>query len=214
MNEMIRSRLLDVHVALPAVVKEDFDPVRCSVTVKPLLRRAIPSSDGGYSEEELPEIYDVPVCFPSFGGFQMTMPIAVGDVCLLVFPDYDPGAWRAAGQETGPGDIRRHHLSGAVAIFGAMRQLSSPLANFNANAMEMGAESGLRVAITPVHMEVGGASDSSALASRVDALESALTYHVHGGVTTGAGVTAVPTYDPLHVPPPMGYASAVLKVSS
>lgn len=219
-GEMIRSKLLDVHVALPAVVKEAFDATRCSVTVKPLLKRAIPAADGTYAEEDLPEIYDVPVAFPMWGGFQFTMPIAVGDVCLLVFPDYDPGAWRSSGQVTGPGDTRRHHLSGAVAIFGALRKLNAPLTSFNASAMEMGAASGLRVAVTSTQMQVGGSSDAAALASKVDALASAFSSlrsafltHVHGGVTTGTGSTsATATTSPAY----SGGASAsqVLKVGS
>jgi hypothetical protein len=166
---LIRSHLLDVHVALPAQVTEAFDPARCSVTVKPLLRRPIPAADGTFPAEDLPEIYDVPVCFPMFGGFQITMPISVGDVCMLIFPDYDPGAWRANGAETHPGDIRRHHLSGACALFGGMRTLGNPLASYNASALEFGRSSGLRVSVTASQMRVGGNTKQVALADAVRA---------------------------------------------
>lgn len=219
-GELIRSRLLDVHVALPAQVTESFDPARCSVTVRPLLKRAIPSNDGRYVEEPLPEIYDVPVLFPAFGGFQMTFPIAVGDVVTLIFPDYDPGAYRVVGAETGPGDTRRHGFSGACALPCSMLPLSSSLASFNTSAIEFGRASGFRVACTSTQLRVGGASDSAALASKVDALASAFNAHVadynlhkHPGVTAGAGTSAVGD-TPSSTYGGGASASSVLKVSS
>lgn len=217
---LIRSQLLDVHVALPAIVTEAFDPVRCSVTVKPVLRRPIPAADGTHPAEELPEIYDVPVCFPMFGSFQITMPISVGDVCMLVFPDYDPGAWRANGAETHPGDIRRHHLSGACALFGGMRTLANQLTSFNTNGIEIGPSSGVRTTFTSGGVEVGGSTDASALASKVDALASKFNDHVadynlhkHPGVTTGGGTSAVGD-TPSSAYSGGASASSVLKVSS
>jgi hypothetical protein len=219
-RELIRSELLDTYVALPAVVTEAFDAARCSVTVKPLLKRPVQADDGSFTQEELPELYDVPVCFPVFGGFQLTMPITVGNVCLLVFCDYDVAAWSLMGDVTPPGDIRRHHLTGAVAIFSALRKLSQPLSNFNSSALEFGSASGLRVACTPTQLRVGGESDSAALASKVDALASAFNAHVadynlhkHAGVTTGAGTSGT-TDTPGSTYSGGASASAVLKVSS
>lgn len=219
-QELIRSKLLDVHVALPCIVTEAFNPVRCSVTVKPLLRRPIPAADGTHPAEELPEVYDVPVCFPMFGGFQITLPIAVGDVCMVIFPDYDPGAWRANGAETHPGDIRRHHLSGACALFGGMRTLANPLTSFNTNGVEIGPASGVRTTFKSNRVEVGGATDSAALASKVDALASAFNAfigvfnsHVHTGVTTGAGSSGS-TGTPGSTYGGGASASTVLKVSA
>lgn len=219
-QELMRSELLDVHVALPAVVKEAFDPIRCSVTVKPLLKRAIPAADGSYTEEDLPEIYDVPVAWPMFGGFQMTFPIIVGDVVMLVFPDYDPGAWRSNGSVTGPGDTRRHHLSGAVALPCGLRRLNEPLTSFNTTALEFGAASGLRVSVTNAQMRVGGNADAAALASKVDALATAFNNfvgvfnaHTHGGVTTGVGTSST-SATPGSTYGGGASASAVLKVSS
>ncbi len=222
-GEAQRGASRDIHVALPCVVTEAYDPVRNSVTVKPLLDRAIPAADGGYQAEELPEIYDVPVAWPMFGGawtkFQMTFPIAVGDELLCVFPDYDIQAWRTSGQRSEPGDCRSHHLAGAVALPCALRTLSQPMTSFNATAMEFGHEAGLRVAVTQTQMQVGGVTDAAALASKVDALATAVAdvrafviAHTHGGVTTGSGASAVPTG-----PFPGGYsggssASAHLKV--
>lgn len=213
-QELMRSELLDVHVALPAVVKEDFDPARCSVTVKPLLKRAIPAADGSYTEEDLPEIYDVPVAFPMFGGFQFTMPILVGDAVVLVFPDYDLGAWRSNGGVTGPGDTRRHHLSGAVALPCGLRRLNEPLTSFNTTALEFGRSSGLRVSVTASQMRVGGNADAAALASKVDALAAVFNtfvgvFNAHtNGPGTSAPTVAGVTYGG------GASASAVLKVSS
>jgi hypothetical protein len=219
-HELIRSKLLDVHVALPAIITEAFDSARCSVTVKPLLKRPLRAPDGSFTSEELPELYDVPVCFPMFNGFQMTFPIAVGDVVMLVFCDYDVAAWSLVGDVTGPGDVRRHHLTGAVALPCGLRKLSQPMTAFNSTALEFGSASGIRISVTGSQMRVGGDADSAALASKVDALASALNTfigvynsHTHGGVTTGAGTSGT-SATPGSTYGGGASASAVLKVSS
>lgn len=208
-------------MCLPAKVTEAYDPARNAIgCVKCLLHRKIAAPDGGYQDEELPEIYDVPVAWPTFGGgggagFQITFPIAVGDVVLLVFPDYDTQAWRFSGQMTEPGDPRAHHLSGAIALPCSLRTIQQPMTSFRTNALELGHTSGHRVAITDQRTEVGGATDAAALASKVDALASTVNalialYNAHTHASSGASspATAAGAYTG------GASASAVLKVGS
>lgn len=177
---------------------EDYDPARNAIgAVKPMLNRATPAANGGVTGEELPEIYDVPVSWPILGSFQFTMPISIGDVVLVVFPDYDIQAWRSSGQQTDPGDARRHHLAGAIALPCALRTLAQPMQSYNASALEFGHSAGLRVATTLTQMQVGGTSDAAALASKVDELAATVNalvalYNAHGHGGGGASAPSTP----------------------
>lgn len=113
----IDSRWLDLHKAGPARV-ESYNAAANTVTVTPVLWRQIPTDDGDYVAEALPQIPDVKIAWPRAGGFGVTLPIQKGDFVLLLFCDAPLGAWRQNGQPGDPGDPERHGLSGPVAIPG------------------------------------------------------------------------------------------------
>lgn len=64
-----------------------------------------------------------------------------------------------------------------------------------------------------VSVAIAGDTDAVALASRVDALELAVTGHVHTSAAPGSP-TSTPTYSPTALPPPLGYASTKLLIGS
>lgn len=64
-----------------------------------------------------------------------------------------------------------------------------------------------------VSVAIAGDTDAVALASRVDALELAVTGHVHTSAAPGSPTTT-PTYNPTALPPPLGYASTKLLVGA
>lgn len=112
----LESRLLDVHTCLPGTVVT-FDPIGQSVNVQPAVKRAIPTSDGETEHEDLPIIHNVPVAFPGGGGYVMRFPITIGDHVWLMFSEAAMARWRTTGQVSEPGDLRRHDLSYACAIY-------------------------------------------------------------------------------------------------
>jgi hypothetical protein len=76
-NAAIDSRWLDLHKAGPARV-ESYNAAANTVTVTPVLWRQIPTDDGDYVAEALPQIPDVKIAWPRAGGFGVTLPIQKG----------------------------------------------------------------------------------------------------------------------------------------
>jgi phage gp45-like len=103
----------NLRVAMPAIIKKyDFKTQRADVAIdiKELYY------DG--SSSDYPMISGVPVIFPSSGGASITMPVKVGDGCLLIFLDRDGRNWLLGASGLAPQSRRVHHLSDAVAIIG------------------------------------------------------------------------------------------------
>lgn len=155
--------------------------------------------DGGQTWEDLGTLFEVPIQYPSGGGFYLAFPLAAGDPVTLVFSDIATGEWfdGAGDGVVRPADGRRHSLGYAVAIPGARpTQKAGP---DPAGALIVGSETGQGMArFTDSTVELGrGASDFVALASSVDArfaaIRSAYNLHTHTGVTTGGGVSGTTT---------------------
>lgn len=111
----IESKLLDLHTSLPARVKSYNDATQ-TADVVPVIRRAVRKRDGSVAHEDLPTIHNVPVMWHEGGGFSVRLPLAPGDHVWLIFSEAATAQWRATGQVSQPGDLRRHDLSYAAAI--------------------------------------------------------------------------------------------------
>lgn len=210
-------RLLDVHKAQPARV-ESYNASANTVTVTPMLYRQIPTDDGDYVAEALPQIPDVKVQFPRAGGFAITFPIQKGDFVLLVFCDASTAAWRQNGQPGDPGDPERHGLSGAIAIPGVFPDQQN-IASPSTTNMVMGkiGTPAAQIEITPSEVHLGaGATEAIALASKVkadmDALAAAFASWVvvaqDGGAALKAKLSALAVGPPVW---PQSYASSNAK---
>ena len=190
----IESYARDQHVALPGKVVQ-YDNALQVADIRPMVKRAVPVDDeGGHIAEELPVIPSVPVCFPRGGGFFVSFPVTAGDTGLLVFCERDITAWRTTGENSDPGDLSMHDLSNAV-FFPGLHTRAGHLTDASGSTMKLGKNGGLNVTITSVQAEVGGNTDSAALASKVDALIAAFNAHTH---TSAA--PASPTSPPVSVP--------------
>lgn len=106
------------HVAYPGRVQAYY-PETQTADVVPLIRQQVPQPDGSYVMEELPVVPSVPVIFPRVGAWFLSFPIAPNDTVQLLVNTSAIGHWRVgSGDVTDPGDLRRQHLSHAVAIPG------------------------------------------------------------------------------------------------
>ena len=200
-REALDARLESVRVAMPGIVQA-YNAATQSADVLPSVRGSVLEVDGSLTPEALPVIPDVPVMFPRAGGFFLSFPLIPGDSVLLVFSESDLGEWRRVGSVVDPGDTRRHTLAGAIAIPGLF-----PATNTITpapNGAQLGSETGVRTTFTVSQVQVGGASDAAALASRVDLLQTAHAGHTH------IGVPAVGLPSPVYTP--VSSASAILKV--
>lgn len=96
--------------ALPARVLA-VDTSASTVTVQP-----IPADYLSGVVSALPQIPDVPVCWPRAGDAVITLPLATGDYVLLLFAARALARYRDDGSEGDPQSLRTHSLSDCVAL--------------------------------------------------------------------------------------------------
>lgn len=228
----IESRLLDVHTALPGrVVKYDEDTQTVEVELQ--IKRMVEDADGKLQEETLPNLPNVPVGFPRSTSFFVSFPLAAGDFVWVVFSETSIDQWRSKGALTGPGDARRHTLTGALAIPCGYPN-DKLLTEAHATAMVCGQQGGQKVFIhAGGSVEVtdaagGSAGDFVAQSAKVkaelddvktdlDGVKSTFDVHTHIlaiAALAGAGGTgtAAPPAAPMTPPhTPASVASSNLK---
>lgn len=76
------------------------------------------SAAGIKTYAEYPVLLNVPVQFPSGGGFTLTFPVHVGDECIVLFNDRQIDNWLTSGTGLPPSIGRLHDLSDGIAIVG------------------------------------------------------------------------------------------------
>ena len=195
----IEARIAEVRVGLPAVI-QSFDATTQLAAVKPPLGDTIILEDGSEQAIELPVISDVPVQFPGGGGHSITFPVRAGDPCWLVFSDRSLDKWLDSGAVTDPIDLRRHHLTDAVALLGVRARPQAIL--------------GFEEAVTTLGQD-GASSDYVALAGAVfqalttlkNAISAAPVVPLDGGASLKAAILAALTY----WPPSMGSTTVKIK---
>lgn len=112
-NDIERKISNSIRVAMPAIIESyDFKTQKADIKIdmQELYRNE--------TSLDYPVLSGVPVIFPRCGGASITMPVARGDTCLVMFLDRDSTSWLLGGKNTKPKSMRSHHLSDAVAIMG------------------------------------------------------------------------------------------------
>ncbi|MBR2216406.1 MAG: hypothetical protein IJ849_11730 [Selenomonadaceae bacterium] len=112
---------IDLRVAAPGVI-QTVDYARQTCTVQLAIREKLRHSDGSIEDVEIPTLLDVPFFVYSGGGYCLTLPIAPGDDCLVVFGDNCMDAWWQSGGVQNQVERRRHDLSDGFAIVGFRSQ--------------------------------------------------------------------------------------------
>jgi hypothetical protein len=114
---ILEHRLSGLHVCLPARV-ESYDAATQTCSAVPAVKNLIAVEDGDDFEdfeEAYPIISDVPVASPRWGAWHLVAPLAPGDHVTLIFGERALDRWRQLGGIQGPGDLRKHDLSDAIA---------------------------------------------------------------------------------------------------
>lgn len=222
-GDVLRMYATQMHVALPGKV-ESYDASTQTASIKPMVKQVTEAEEGEISES-LPVIPNVPIAFPRAGGFFVSFPVAKGDTVLLVFCDASIDEWRATDKESEPGDLRKHTLSGAVAIPGVYAN-ANKLSDAHDENMVMGEDGGGQIHIKPngeVHLGSEDASDWVALADlvkdeisglrdTVNSFVSTFNGHIHTGTascsTGGGAVTLAPPTSSASPPNPVGDVAA------
>ncbi len=104
--------------ALPGTVIS-FNSSADTCVVRPGVNRSVPViGEDDYVFEQLPPIYDVPVCWPQGRNFRFNGTLNAGDPVLLVCLDRDASGWIRTGKPSDPDDVRESSWAHAVAIPG------------------------------------------------------------------------------------------------
>lgn len=142
----------EVWTALPGII-ESFDPVAMTCTVKPAI--LIPLKDpetAGITQVEIPVLLDVPVIYPSGGGFTLTFPIVGGDECLVVFSSRCIDTWwQNGGYKNQLTLLRMNDLSDGFALVGPRSQVRTIPALNTANVQLRTDTGETYIEITPDH---------------------------------------------------------------
>ena len=108
----------DVWTALPGVITS-FDKSTLTCNVQPTIQAKVTDrSTDTTTWENLPELLDCPVFYPSGGGFTLTFPIKEGDECLVVFSSRCIDSWWDQGGVQPQGIMRMHDLSDGIVFCG------------------------------------------------------------------------------------------------
>lgn len=117
MRLVLDGRQSTMWTAIPGIVT-DVNLAKMTCSVQPAIQGTIFDESGKTQNVNLPVLVDVPICFPSGGGFIITMPIKADDEVLVVFSSRCLDAWWQSGGIQRPMEARMHDLSDGFAIPG------------------------------------------------------------------------------------------------
>lgn len=121
--------------AMPAII-ESIDFTNQTLTAKPVTKMKKVSNHGVVSDFDMPLIVDVPFQCYKGGNYYITVPIAVGDECLIIFTDVDFSAWWQNGGFQYAEHRFLHSYSNAIAIIGLNSEVNS-IPNYSSTAVEI-----------------------------------------------------------------------------
>lgn len=166
-----------IRVSMPALIKE-IDYERMVISAQPCIKEKIRQSDGTVKDISLPVIEDIPLVYPSAGGFSITFPVSINDECLLVFADFCIDSWWQSGGLQTQFESRRHDLSDCFAIPSQMSQ-AKKINNFNSNSLEIkNNATGMKIEVQGDTIKIGGI-DILAFKQAFDSLKQTFEQHSH-----------------------------------
>lgn len=188
---------VNLWTAIPGIIESvNFTEMTC--VVQPSIQGVVEDADGNLSAVDLPLLADVPIVFPSGGGFTITMPLAVGDEVLVVFSSRCIDAWWQSGGTQQAIEARMHDLSDGFAIPGP-KSIPKKISGINSTDLQIRNNAGTSyVSITadghiklvsPAGIQITG---NVVVDGEVTANGVHLSTHVHSGVTTGGSNTGAP----------------------
>nr|DAY58397.1 MAG TPA: baseplate component [Caudoviricetes sp.] len=170
---------IDLRVAAPGII-QSVDYGRQTCTVQLAIRERL-NHEGDLEWVDIPTLPDVPFFVYSGGGYCLTLPVAPGDECLVVFGDSCMDAWWQNGGVQNQADHRRHDLSDGFAIVG-FRSQPNIVRGFSSGSAMLRNNSGsayIEIAGDAIHIQSGGTT--------IDGVP--FMGHTHSGVESGGSST-------------------------
>ena len=199
-TEALASHGKALRVALPGTIVS-FNAAQQTVVVQPAITEIerVPNGGGTYAPTALPQLLDVPVILPRAGGFTLTLPVAAGDECLVIFGDSCMDAWWQSGGQQNQFEQRRHSLADGFAILGPWNQ-TRVLANYSTSSAQLRNDAGTvtidvaasQVTVTAPTVHVTASSQVNISGNGNTTIEGRnFLTHTHSGVQSG-GATSGP----------------------
>jgi hypothetical protein len=203
----------DLRCAAPGIITS-FDSDKQTVTVQLAIKEVIEISqkENTYKKAiKIPEILDVPIIIPRAGGYSITLPVQVGDECLVIFGDTCIDSWWKRGcpmQTTGkyqtqdPASLRRHDLSDGFAILGCWSQ-PNVIPDYSTDSLEIRTDDGnTKIKIKDGEVTIFSDSiklgDSTGLRKLIDErIIDLINLHTHPYVNVSSPSTTSPPTTPL-----------------
>ena len=124
-----------MYCSLPAIISSvNYENQTLEANPVTIMRKV--DDSGKVTDFKLPMLIDVPFQCYKGGNYSITVPVKVGDECLIVFTDVDFSAWWQNGGFNFAEHGCRHAYSNAMAIVGFSSEINS-IQNYNPNAVEI-----------------------------------------------------------------------------
>lgn len=133
-------RQAEIWTAVPGII-QSFNAAHNTVEVQPAIQAKQRMPDGTVMDVTLPMCVDVPVQFPSGGGYTITFPVKKGDECLLVFASRCIDGWWDRGGVQKQEVLRMHDLSDGHALLGT-RSKANALKSPSTDSTQLRTEDG------------------------------------------------------------------------
>lgn len=172
---------------------QSFDPAKQTVTATINYKKTEfeANANGVYSKVlvDYPILLDCPAIVLSGGNACLTMPIAKGDTCVILFNDRDIDNWFQSGQSTALQTSRLHSLADGIALVG-LRSLKNSIQDYDPD----------RAVLRNGTTKIGVGADKITIANQLYNLNTLLQQLLTQlqsmtmtGVTPGSGVSGPPS---------------------
>lgn len=208
MRQVLDGRQVDIWTAIPGIIQSvNWNQMTCEV--QPAIKAVIQDQNGNLTQEKLPLLINVPICFPSTAGFLITLPLAVNDEVLVIFSSRCHDAWWQSGGIQQAMEARMHDLSDGFVIPGPKSLPNTVSALSGAAISTTGAQirntagttyveisgDGKIKLVSPSEIDVTGnlkVSGTIVAQGEITGNSIPLSTHIHPGVTSGGSDTGAP----------------------
>lgn len=174
--------------AMPGIV-QSVDLTKMTCVVQLAIQGRFIDQAGNTNWTNISQISDVPIVFPSAGGFTITFPLAAGDEVLVVFAARCIDAWwQNGGYANKPLEFRMHDLSDGFAIPGPRSQ-PRKIASISSTEIQIRNDAGdTYMSIVKATKKFGFQNPTTSLKQILTDLNNALTTFA----TSSASATTAP----------------------
>ena len=159
--------------AMPGIV-QSVNLAKMTCEVQLAIQGRYEDQTGTVNWVNISPIQDVPICFPSAGGFTITLPMAAGDEVLVVFASRCIDAWwQSGGHANKPLEFRMHDLSDGFAIPGP-KSVPNAIASISATDLQIRNNTGTTYLSIGVDGKIGFTNAVTSLNTVLTNLETVL----------------------------------------